>query len=150
MTILNFTDYNRNHFDDCLALFDLNCPKYFAPNERADYEAYLKTTDDNYKVTYSHDELAAAFGMGINEQNNHAYITWIMVSPNTHGQGVGAQMMNTAIDFAKSKNAVVIDIAASHLSAPFFAKFGAKTVQTTKNGWGEGMHRVDMAIPLTK
>jgi hypothetical protein len=43
---------------------------------------------------------------------------------------------------------VAIDIAASHLSAPFFTRFGAKEVRCTKDGWGAGMHRVDMLLPL--
>jgi hypothetical protein len=37
-----------------------------------------------------------------------------------------------------------VKIAASHLSAPFFAKFGAVPLRTTDDGWGPGMHRVDM------
>ena len=39
-----------------------------------------------------------------------------------------------------------VSIAASHKSAPFFARFGARIVETTPDGWGPGMHRVDMEL----
>ncbi|CCQ10838.1 hypothetical protein PALB_17120 [Pseudoalteromonas luteoviolacea B = ATCC 29581] len=42
----------------------------------------------------------------------------------------------------------VIDIAASHLSAPFFEKFGEKTIKEITDGWGLDMHRVDMELLL--
>ena len=37
-------------------------------------------------------------------------------------------MMSYAKKMAKDSDMKVIDIAASHLSAPFFEKFGAKTI----------------------
>ena len=52
--------------------------------------------------------------------------------------------MNTAT----KESLLAIDIAASHLSAPFFTKFGASTLSETPNGWGQGMHKVDMEIVL--
>jgi hypothetical protein len=39
-----------------------------------------------------------------------------------------------------------LHIAASHKSAPFFAKFGAQELTTIVNGWGPAMHRVDMLL----
>ena len=41
-----------------------------------------------------------------------------------------------------------IDIAASHLSAPFFKKFGAIEIKIIEDGWGKGMHRVNMKLKL--
>jgi hypothetical protein len=42
-----------------------------------------------------------------------------------------------------------VDIAASQKSAAFFARFGAVTLKVVDNGWGTGMHRIDMELPLT-
>ncbi len=39
---LIFCDYSNSHLEDCLKLFDQNCPKYFATNERQDYIAFLQ------------------------------------------------------------------------------------------------------------
>lgn len=57
-------------------------------------------------------------------------------------------MMSLAKKMAKKINMQIIDIAASHLSAPFFATFGAKKVAEIKHGWGLDMHRIDMELPL--
>ena len=57
-------------------------------------------------------------------------------------------MMNYAKKMAVDHNVNVIDIAASHLSAPFFAKFGAMIIKEIKDGWGLNMHRIDMELLL--
>jgi len=57
-------------------------------------------------------------------------------------------MMKFVKEFATQENLKVIDIAASHLSSPFFSKFGAITKNTIKDGWGIGMHRVDMELVI--
>jgi hypothetical protein len=41
-----------------------------------------------------------------------------------------------------------IDIAASHKSAAFFARYGAVELRRTQDGWGPGMDRVDMELRL--
>ena len=56
--------------------------------------------------------------------------------------------MTEARRLAKAAGKQVIDIAASHLSAPFFARFGANEVSFTREGWGPAMHRVDMELAL--
>lgn len=39
---LIFCAYSNSYLEDCLKLFDQNCPKYFATNERQDYIAFLQ------------------------------------------------------------------------------------------------------------
>ena len=79
---------------------------------------------------------------------NFRHINWILISPHSQGSGVGSCIMNKAIDIANKANLNYIKIAASHLSAPFFVKFGAKSVLEIKHGWGPDMHRVDMELHL--
>jgi len=57
-------------------------------------------------------------------------------------------MMDHVAIVANSIEVNTIHIAASHLSAPFFEKFGAKVVNRIDNGWGVGMHREDMVMEL--
>ena len=38
---LIFNSYSDAHLDECLTLFDKNCPKFFATNERQDYDDFL-------------------------------------------------------------------------------------------------------------
>ncbi|WP_242112849.1 hypothetical protein [Luteimonas aquatica] len=39
-----------------------------------------------------------------------------------------------------------LHISASHKSAPFFARFGALETARVPDGWGPGMHRVEMRL----
>lgn len=90
----------------------------------------------------------AVFGLDIDPKINRARITWIMTSPRVQANGIGTAMMSYAKKMAKDSNIKVIDIAASRLSAPFFEKFGAKTIKEITDGWGLDMHRVDMELLL--
>ncbi len=145
---LIFESYEASYFEDCLELFDLNCPSSFAPNERGDFESFLSSPPGCYKLGLSQGKLVAAFGMEIDDRRGRARITWIMVSPNAKGLGAGSKMMHHAKQMLEDQRVDIIDIAASHLSEPFFSKFGATRVGFENDGWGEGMHRVDMELHL--
>ncbi|WP_082869079.1 GNAT family N-acetyltransferase [Oleiphilus sp. HI0125] len=116
---------------------------FFAENERADYAQFLDAVPDGYRVGVIKDAVTAAYGMRVDE-TARARIVWIMVAPSSAGSGVGTEIMNNAKSFAVEASAPVIDIAASHLSAPFFAKHGAVVLSETQDDWGQGMLRVDM------
>ena len=52
----------------CLAIFDLNCPAFFAPGERADYAAFLSGADATYEVCLS-GVLAHGWGAGMHRHD---------------------------------------------------------------------------------
>ncbi|CAM2005632.1 GNAT family N-acetyltransferase [Acanthopleuribacter pedis] len=144
-----FRAFQASDVQPCLALFDENCPRFFAANERDDYEHFLKTPGD-YRVGLRETTIVAAFGMSADLGQKRHRLTWILVSPAAQGTGVGRQMMDQVLKHSRRQGAVAVDIAASQHSAPFFAKFGARTTRTIPNGWGAGMHRVDMVLALTE
>ncbi len=138
-------------FDDadrprCLALFDANCPRFFAPNERDDFLAYLAGRAHEYRVCERDGAAVAAFGIA--KGMERASLNWIMVDPAAQGSGVGREMIVATVAEAKAMGATAIDIAASHLSAPFFERFGARELAREENGWGPGMHRVEMELRI--
>ena len=143
MTI-SFRPYEEPDFESCLRIFDENCPAFFAPNERADYSAFLHHVSESYQVCVIQDRVCGAFG--VLDDDSEKRLNWIMIDPGFHGQGIGSAIMNRAISIARQSHAQRILIAASDKSSPFFAKFGATIVSTTQDGWGPGMHRVDMQL----
>ncbi len=56
--------------------------------------------------------------------------------------------MTRVLEIVRTCGEGPLHIAASHKSAPFFARFGAQETATTPNGWGRDMHRVDMELVL--
>jgi GNAT superfamily N-acetyltransferase len=146
-TRLQFTPFVTAQREACLALFDQNCPGDFAPNERADYEAFLDGRPDDYRVGEIDGRVVAAFGV-MKTAVGRCRLSWIMVAKDAQGSGVGRSIMAEVLRHAAACGADAVDIAASHKSAPFFARFGALTRGRTENGWGPGMHRIDMELLL--
>ncbi|MGB0833450.1 MAG: GNAT family N-acetyltransferase [Psychrobium sp.] len=144
---VTFIPYTLEHQDACLTLFDENCPEFFAPNERDDYRGFLDQQYDGYCVCELESKVVGAFGLLQQDDGSHA-INWILLSPTAQGIGLGKQIMAQVVQTAQDKGVNEISIAASHLSAPFFAKFAAKVIKETPNGWGKGMHRVDMVLSV--
>jgi GNAT superfamily N-acetyltransferase len=129
----------------CLGLFDTNCPEFFAPNERLDYVSFLDAKQLGYELCLVGGDIVGAFGLldyGLQHKNLH----WILLNPRSQGKGIGSAIMDRVFALARTSGVSLVAIAASHKSAPFFAKFGAVKSAVIDNGWGPGMHRVDMEL----
>jgi GNAT superfamily N-acetyltransferase len=144
---ISFRPYTSLDQQACLVLFDANCPQYFAPNERGDYAAFLDHAPQSYEVALVASRVAGAYGLTIDHTGNHR-LNWILLDPDVRGMGIGSTMMSRVAAQAKALGCKRIKIAASHLSAPFFVRFGAIIVAETEHGWGPGMHRHDMELSL--
>jgi len=130
-----------------MAIFDANCPTFFAPNERAEYVRFLEAVPDRYEVCEVAGRIVAAFGLVAGDSKGDN-LNWIMLDPGSQGAGIGSAIMKRVISAGRASQSFVINIAASHKSAPFFARFGAVATRQTKDGWGPGMDRVDMELRL--
>jgi GNAT superfamily N-acetyltransferase len=136
-----FAPYGPEHREACLAVFDENCPAFFAPDERADYADFLDRVGVDYRVCRRDGRVVGAFGLMPGGAPGEAHLNWILLSPSAQGAGLGRAIMG---EVAARAGACRVAIAASHRSAPFFARFGARELIRTEDGWGPGMHRVDM------
>lgn len=134
MTDISFRFYCADDREACLALFDENCPEYFAPNERADYAEFLDMQPCEYQVCLKADVIVGAFGL-MGAATDWRDLNWILISPNSHGLGLGTQFIRRVVQQAKSAGLTGITIATSHLAEPFFAKHGASRIREIKHGW---------------
>jgi GNAT superfamily N-acetyltransferase len=142
---VTFRPWARKDNELCLDLFDANCPEFFASNERDDYLRFLETDPGGYELCLIDDEVAGAFGL-IGNGAFRRRLNWIMLNPKFQGVGAGRAIMERIAALAASEGIQIVDIAASQKSAPFFSKFGAVTTKVIHDGWGLGMHRVDMEL----
>jgi len=143
---LQFRDWSAADDAACLALFDANCPEYFAPNERADYEAFLAEGRAGYRVCTMDGSVVGAWGV-FRVDDDASALNWILLSPATQGRGIGRAIMDEVKATLRARGHARLHIAASHRSAPFFAHFGAVERERIPDGWGPGMHRVEMEMP---
>ena len=142
-----FRPYRYEDLQACLDIFDANCPKFFASNELQEYTKFLEEKSEGYEVCVVNGQVRGAFGL-LGDGKNEKTLNWILLDPRVQGLGVGSMIMERVSRIGRMSGARVVKIAASHKSAPFFARFGATTVSYSKNGWGPGMDRVDMELPL--
>ena len=147
-TELRMRPFRPDDADACLALFDANCPAYFAANERVDFQEFLEQDLQDFLVVEFGAAIAGCFGITTSGDPSKARLNWIMIDPAVQGQGLGAKIMSRAHSLALGLQAKCLDIAASQYSAPFFARYGATESQRTRDGWGPGMDRVDMQLEI--
>lgn len=141
-----FRPYTSADRTACLRLFDSNCPRYFAPNEREGYEAFMTAADGEYEVCLLDGQVVGAYGVLAVESTGLA-LRWIVIAPEFQGHGLGSAIMQRVFEAVRATGpAARLHIGASHLSAPFFARFGARELTRTPHGWGPDMHRVDMEL----
>lgn len=148
MTIsISFRFYTPEDREACLAIFDDNCPEFFALNERVDYAQFLDSVPTEYEVCILDGVIVGAFGL-VGKEQEWRELNWILISPKVQGLGIGSIIVKRVVSIGKAAKLMGLKIAASHLSAPFFAKHGATHIREVENGWGIGMHRIDMELKI--
>lgn len=145
----SFRPYTSVDKAACLSIFDQNCPSFFAANERADFETFLDSEPNAYEICVIDDQIVGAFGL-FGDGTKRRSLNWLMIDPQSQGRGIGSAIMGRVLRLGQANGVSIVDIAASHKSAPFFARFGAESIATTRDGWGLGMNRVDMELRLQK
>jgi GNAT superfamily N-acetyltransferase len=142
---MQFRPFQKNDRQACLEMFDLNCPTFFAPNERTDYERFLDDACDRYELCLVDGRVVGGYGVYPDSPGRLA-LRWIMLSPKAQGRGIGSAMMARVVAALRQAGGATLRISASHKSAPFFARFGAQERTRIPDGWGPGMHRVEMEL----
>ena len=150
---MGFKPYSQDNMAACLELFDLNCPRFFAREERSDYSYFLQQLPDSrsthnvYLLGWREQRLIACFGVARVSSETCA-LTWIMVHPEYQRQGCGEEMMAQLFTLAAAADYRKVVVSTSQHADQFFARFGAITLRSQNDGWGPGMHRVNMEIIL--
>ncbi len=147
MSTIFFRQYRRTDYQACRDIFAANCPEFFAPNEEAEYQEFLDAVPESYEVCEVDGQVRGAFGL-LPDSGNEKRLSWILLDPEVQGVGIGQKLMERVIDLGHLSETRNVRIAASHKSAPFFARFGAMSTSSTRDGWGPGMDRVDMVLTL--
>lgn len=137
--------YEQADQRDCLRLFDMNCPEFFDPGERAQYHEFMESRPAGYEICLLQQQVVGAFGVCERVAGGVA-LRWILISPAAQGRGLGSAMMRRALEVCRARVETVLHISASQKSAPFFARFGARAVTITPQGWGPQLDRIEMQL----
>ena len=142
---LQFKNYSMESFNDCIELFDLNCPEFFASIEKNDYIEFLNQTKEGY-VTIHHDSiLIGAYGVH-KTSSESASQSWTLIHPKYQNKGIGRLIMERVFSYLESNQLDNLFLSTSQQTEAFFLKFGAIRIDYIENGWDEGLHRIEMKI----
>ena len=148
---MNLRSYQTADDDGCLAVFDSNVPKFFAPHERAAFAAFLATSTDPYFVVV--DDLGQVIGCGgyyVNHERAAAGLTWGMVNRGLHRQGIGRFLLLARLQrIGQEPNVTSVLLNTSQHSYGFFAKVGFVVESIVENGFAEGLDEYKMVLQLT-
>ena len=143
---LSFTEYLPENREACLALFDSNMGKYFAPNERqqyCDWLAKLPIKNSPYYVVLDDGMVVGAGGIALDK--GKAYLTWGIVHRDLHGQGIGRFLSQTRIDMiAELYPEKSVHIDTSQHTEAFYKGLGFCTRLYQPNGLAPGIDKVNM------
>ena len=138
----------------CLALFDGNTPPFFAPEERAEFRAFLESlpADDRpYLVLTEAGEVIACGGLIAEPGTSRASFTWGMVARAWHGQRLGTRLVQARLELARRMPGITeLALSTSQHTRGFYEGLGFTTTSITPNGFGPGLDRCDMVLSLAQ
>lgn len=129
----------------CLALFAGNVPRFFAPEELPEFEAFLRAPAGDYVVVEREGEVLGCGGCYVREGIGR--LSWGLVSRAHHGQSLGRALLawrlqRLWVDHGVSE--VAIDT--SQHTAGFFARHGFRVTRHLPDGYGPGLDQVSMTL----
>jgi len=144
-------DYTPDDKVACVALFDSNSPKFFGPQERAYFVAFLDEMQHPYFIVESHNaEPIACGGFSISPPGDVAKLRWDMVSPVHQGRGIGHFLVVARLALLSEDPRIsVVRVNTSQLANGFYEKERFVTRHVTENGIAPGLHEYEMELSLS-
>ena len=125
-------EYEPADKEAVMELLRLNTPRYFAPEEAADLDAYLERERELYYVLL-HEERIVGCGGTVGK------ISWDMVHPQYRGKSLGTRLLRHRIEKLEAMRSVRrITVRTSQLAFGFYEKRGFELKGIEKDYWAEG------------
>lgn len=134
-----------------LDLFDSNTPRFFAPDERRDFIAFVEDLPGPYFML--EDAAGQPLGCGgfgrAEGDASVAVLCWGMVRQDRHKRGLGTLLLTERLQrIAADPSYRKVAIDTSQHSCGFFARFGFVEIRRVPDGFAPGMDIVDMELDL--
>ncbi len=131
--------YEKRDTDQLLALFHLNCPVAFAPEEENDFSLYLTSETEDYFVLESEGRILACGGINYPDDPGTARISWDMVDPSAQGKGLGRELLDFRLAFLRQNPEIkLVTVRTSQMAYLFYEKAGFLPVEIIPDYWAEG------------
>lgn len=143
--------YEARDREACLALFDGNCPRFFDPSERAEYEAFLDGLDWPYQVIERDGRVVACGGHTPEPDGTTVSLCWGMVEARLHRAGLGAALTQARLAAARARPGVrTVRLETSQHTRGFYERFGFRVVRVRADGFGPGIDACEMRLEIAQ
>ena len=148
---MEIRDYKHGDRAACLEIFDSNLPRFFAPDERSLFVAFLDTTlPGPFLVMMEEGRIIGCGGYRPRGDNGEVGLCWGMVHREHHGEGLGRRLLEARIARAEQDGQVrCILLETSQHCEGFFQHMGFETTEVKTDGLGPGLDQVDMVRVMT-
>jgi [ribosomal protein S18]-alanine N-acetyltransferase len=133
-------------------LLRLNTPEFFNEAEEKDLLRYLEHQMEDYFVIELEGSIIGAGGINYFPQEEVARISWDLIHPDHHRQGVGKQLLFYRLKKINSQPLVnKVVVRTSQLVFGFYEKMGFTTEYVEKDYWAKGLdlHVMKMEKPFS-
>lgn len=117
----------------CLALFDSNLGRFFAPEERADFELFLQSPPGHYLVMEHEGEVVGCGGYAFDDTGETASLTWGIIRRDLHGNGLGRFLLMYRLrEIGKRGTVSRVRLITTPNVCGFFEKQGFRVTNTAR------------------
>ena len=141
---MKLRDYEARDFERCMAIARSNVPEFLDASEPAIFERFLRTKIGAEGIWYAVieiDDVVQACGGLSKEPDGHRNMLWGLVHRSVHRQGLGSRLTKERIERAGGDE---IRMDTSQHTAAFYERFGFVATGREENGYGPGLHRIEM------
>ena len=132
-------EYEPADKEAVMELLRLNTPRYFAPEEAADLDAYLERERELYYVLLHEERIVGCGGINFADGGTVGKISWDMVHPQYRGKSLGTRLLRHRIEKLEAMRSVRrITVRTSQLAFGFYEKRGFELKGIEKDYWAEG------------
>ena len=99
-------EYEPADKEAVMELLRLNTPRYFAPEEAADLDAYLERERELYYVLLHEERIVGCGGINFADGGMVGKISWDMVHPQYRGKSLGTRLLRHRIEKLEAMRSV--------------------------------------------
>ncbi|WP_414577758.1 GNAT family N-acetyltransferase [Stenotrophomonas sp. FR024] len=147
---MNLRLYRPADASACLSIFDSNVPTYFAPEERSDFERFLReqAMDCAFQVIERDHRIVACGGLS-RRGDGSAGFCWGMVARALHPPGLGREQALARLRQAEVDPSINrVTLSTSQHTQGFYSGLGFQVTRVVRDGHGAGIDAVEMEREL--
>lgn len=141
--------------EGCLEVFDSNVGEYLHAEERPDFDGWLSAPKGVFLSLERDGQVIGCGGHATDlipasdRSEPELRMTWGLLHRQEHGRGLGDWLfLARLVHGAKTTGVARASLGTTPRVAPFFERFGFRRIAYRPDGWGPGLHRLDLILGL--